>query len=70
MELSKLRLKLDEHVEISNIKNVYGDICDFFGCTKIIRGNLDPIVISIIATTQPTTQNNIKQLLLGWLYYR
>ena len=26
--------------------------------------------ILIIATTQPTTQNNLKQLLLGWLYYR
>jgi hypothetical protein len=24
----------------------------------------------IVATTQPTTQNNLKQLLLGWLYYR
>jgi hypothetical protein len=23
-----------------------------------------------IATTQPTTQNNLKQLLLGWYYYR
>jgi hypothetical protein len=23
-----------------------------------------------IATTQPTTQNNLKQLLLGWLYYQ
>ena len=24
----------------------------------------------LIATTQPTTQNNLKQLLLGWYYYR
>ena len=23
-----------------------------------------------IATTQPTTQNNLKQLYLGWYYYR
>jgi hypothetical protein len=23
-----------------------------------------------IATTQPTTQNNLKQLLLGWYYYQ
>ena len=26
--------------------------------------------IFVIATTQPTTQNNLKQLLLGWYYYR
>ena len=25
---------------------------------------------TLIATTQPTTQNNLKQLLLGWLYYQ
>ena len=24
----------------------------------------------LVATTQPTTQNNLKQLLLGWYYYR
>ena len=24
----------------------------------------------VIATTQPTTQNNLKQLLLGWYYNR
>ena len=24
----------------------------------------------IVAKTQPTTQNNLQQLLLGWYYYR
>ena len=27
-------------------------------------------ICNLIATTQPTTQNNLKQLLLGWYYYR
>jgi hypothetical protein len=27
-------------------------------------------VLIVIATTQPTTQNNLKQLLLGWSYNR
>ena len=28
------------------------------------------LILSIIATTQPITQNNLKQLLLGWSYNR
>ena len=30
----------------------------------------DILDILDIATTQPTTQNNLKQLLLGWFYYQ
>ena len=35
-----------------------------------IQNNVIVRVLTSVATTQPTTQNNLKQPLLGWYYYR
>ena len=37
---------------------------------KETKQTLSVINYIYIASTQPTTQNNLKQLLLGWFYYR
>ena len=37
---------------------------------KLILSILLLAIVTIVATTQPTSQNNLKQLLLGWYYYR
>jgi hypothetical protein len=37
---------------------------------QAILNQISRIIRGPIATTQPTTQNNLKQLLLGWYYYR
>jgi hypothetical protein len=52
----------------TNGKQMEDEPINLISCDTIVNS---PSFLSLfIATTQPTTQNNLKQLLLGWLYYR
>ena len=64
---------------MTNIMKIYNN--PPFGCLKYIiiiiyKANVKryypfrSVEYIIIATTQPTTQNNLKQFLLGWSYNR
>ena len=49
------------------IKKKFQIFTRIFECKANVKENKNYM---IIATTQPTTQNNLKELLLGWYYNR